>query len=65
MRFVAGRPMMLNGKPYKPGEEIPAELIPQRKLQALLNLRKVLTVPDLSPSAAARPAAFAGSGKGR
>jgi len=65
MAYVASRRLVLLGKTYDAGEAIPAEVIPERKLQGLLNLRKVLTVPDKPTSTTPRPAAFAGGGKGR
>ena len=65
MAYVAARRLVLLGKSYDAGDDIPASIIPERKLQGLLNLRKVLTVPDKSPSTTPRPVAFAGSGKGR
>ena len=66
MAYVAARRLVLLGKTYDAGVAIPADVIPERKLQGLLNLRKILTVPDKpTTSTTPRPAAFTGNGKGR
>jgi len=56
MAYAAARPLQLAGRTYKPGEIVRAKDIPARKLQSLLNLRRLLPVADDEPSAAA-PAA--------
>jgi hypothetical protein len=65
MGYVAARRLVLLGKSYDAGDDIPAQVIPERKLQGLLNLRKVLTVPDKPTSTTPRPVAFTGGGRGR
>ena len=60
MPYVAARRLVLMGKTYDAGAVIPADLIPERKLQGLLNLRKLLTVADKPTSTTPEPAVLRG-----
>ena len=67
MPYVAARRLVLMGKNYDAGSIVPADLIPERKLQGLLNLRKLLTVAEKQPttSTTPQPAVLRGGRKGR
>ena len=53
MAYAATRPLQMGGHSYKPGEVVRAQDIPTRKLQSLLNLRRLVPVADDEPTAAA------------